>query len=145
MDCSLPASSVHVILQARILKKWSGLPFSSPGFLPQPGIQPGFPALHADSLTGKHLFFNIYLMGKTEKAKATHSSTLAWNIPQEPGRLWSMGSRRVRHDWATSLSLFTFMQWRRKWQPTRVLACRIPGTAEPGGLPSMGSHRVGHD
>ena len=55
------------------------------------------------------------------------------------------GSQRVRHDWATSLSLFTFMHWRRKWQPTPVLAWRIPGTGEPGGLLSMGSHRVGHD
>ena len=53
--------------------------------------------------------------------------------------------RWVRHDWVTSLSLFTFTHWRRKWQPTRVLAWRIPGTGEPGGLPSMGSHRVGHD
>ena len=46
----------------------------------------------------------------TEKALATHSSTLAWKIPwmQEPGRLQSMGSQRVGHDWATSLSLFTF-------------------------------------
>ena len=40
---------------------------------------------------------------------ATHSSTLAWKIPwmEEPGRLQSMGSLRVGHDWATSLSLFT--------------------------------------
>ena len=55
-----------------------------------------------------------------EKAMAPHSSTLAWKIPwtEEPGRLQSMGSRRVGHDWATSLSLFTFMHWRRKWQPT---------------------------
>ena len=54
---------------------------------------------------------------------APHSSTLAWNIPwaEEPGRLQSMGSLRVRHDWMTSLSLFTFMHWRRKWQPTPVL------------------------
>ena len=37
------------------------------------------------------------------------------------------------------------MHWRRKWQPTRVLAWRIPGSGEPGGLPSMGLHRVGHD
>ena len=49
-----------------------------------------------------------------------HSSTLAWKIPwtEEPGRLQSMGSLRVRHDWMTSLSLFTFMHWRRNWQPT---------------------------
>ena len=37
------------------------------------------------------------------------------------------------------------MHWRRKWQPTRVLAWRIPGMEEPGGLPSVGSHRVRHD
>ena len=38
---------------------------------------------------------------------ATHSSTLAWKIPctEEPGRLQSMQSLRIRHDWATSLSL----------------------------------------
>ena len=83
----------------------------------------------------------------------THSSTLASTLArkiqwmEEPGtgRLQSMGSLRVRHDWVTSLSLFTFMHWRRNWQPTHVLAWRIPGTGEPGGLPSVGSHRVGHD
>ena len=43
----------------------------------------------------------------TEKAMAPHSSTLAWKIPwtEEPGRLQSMGSLRVGHDRATSLSL----------------------------------------
>ena len=51
-----------------------------------------------------------------EKAMAPHSSTLAWKIPwtEEPRRLQSMGSLRVGHDWATSLSLFAFMHWRRK-------------------------------
>ena len=44
----------------------------------------------------------------TEKAMAPHSNTLAWKIPwtEEPGRLQSMGLRRVGHDWATSLSLY---------------------------------------
>ena len=53
---------------------------------------------------------------------ATHSSILAWKIPltEEPGRLQSMGSLGVGHDLVTSLSLFTFMHWRRKWQPTPV-------------------------
>ena len=49
----------------------------------------------------------IHVVGKAlEKAVAPHSSALAWKIPwtEEPGRLQSMGSRRVRHDWATSLS-----------------------------------------
>ena len=59
---------------------------------------------------------------KLEKAMAPHSSTLAWKIPwtEEPGGLQSLGSLRVGHDWVTSLSLFTFMHWRRKWQPTPV-------------------------
>ena len=73
---------------------------------------------------------------------------LAWKIPwmEEPGGLQSMGSLRVRHDWETSLSLFTFTHWRKKWQPTPVfLPGESQGRGEPGELPSMGSHRVGHD
>ena len=61
---------------------------------------------------------NGYLswLSKEEKAMAPHSSTLAWKIPwmEEPGRLQSMGLRRVGHNCATSLSLSTFMHWRRK-------------------------------
>ena len=77
---------------------------------------------------------------------ATYSSTLAWRIPwtEVPG-IHPMdggvhGSLRVGPNWATSLSLFTFMHWRRKWQPTPVF---LPGEfqgGEPGGLPSMWSH-----
>ena len=68
---------------------------------------------------------------------------------EEPGRLQSMGSLRVGHDWATSVSLFTFMHWRRKWQPTPVF---LPGESQ--GQRSLvgcslwghtGLHRVGHD
>ena len=75
------------------------------------------------------LFARIVL----EKAMATHSSTLAWKIPwtEEPGGLQSIGSLGVRHDWATSLSLFTFLHWRRKWQPTPVFL--------PGESPGWGS------
>ena len=77
---------------------------------------------------------------------APHSSTLAWKIPwtEEPGRLQSMGSQRVGHNCATSLSfsLFIFMHWRRKWQPTPVflpresqgrgslVGCRLGGHTE---------------
>ena len=46
------------------------------------------------------------------------------------GRLQSMGSRRVGYDWATSLSLFTFMHRRRKWQPTPVF---LPGESQGRG------------
>ena len=76
---------------------------------------------------------------------ATHSSTLAWKIPwtEEPGRLQSMGSRRV----GTTEQLHFHFHALEKEMPTHssVLAWRIPGTGEPGGLPSMESHRVGHD
>ena len=67
-----------------------------------------------------------------EKAMAPYSSTLAWKIlwMEEPGRLESMGLLRVRYDWATSLSLFTFMHWRRKWQPTPVF---LPGESQGRG------------
>ena len=70
-----------------------------------------------------------YVCIYVEKAMAPHSSTLAWKIPwmEEPGRLQSMGSRRVRHSWATSLLLFTFMHWRRQWQPTPVF---LPGESQ---------------
>ena len=68
----------------------------------------------------------------SEKAMAPYSSTLAWKIPwtEEPGRLQSMGSVRVGHDWSTSLPLFTFMHWRRKWQPTPVF---LPGESQGWG------------
>ena len=73
--------------------------------------------------------FSIFYICMLEKAMATHSSTLAWKIPLtgEPGGLQSMGSRRVGHDWATSLSLFIVMHWRRKWQPTPVF---LPGESQ---------------
>ena len=66
---------------------------------------------------------------------------------EEPGRLQSMGSRRVGHDWATSLSLllFTFMHWRRQWQPTPVF---LPGESQgQGSLVGcrLWVRRVGHD
>ena len=85
----------------------------SPRDLPDPEIEPRSPAL-------------------PEKAMAPHSSTLAWKIPwtEEPGGLRPMGSLRVGHDWVTSLSPFTFMHWRRKWQPTPVF---LPGESRGGG------------
>ena len=72
------------------------------------------------------------LRNPTEKAMAPHSSTLARKIPwtEEPGRLQFMGLLRVGHDWATSLWLFSFMHWRRKWQPTPVF---LPGESQGRG------------
>ena len=100
----------------------------------------------------RYIFYNCDLRIKghldkvTEKAMAPHSSTLAWKIPwaEEPGGLQSTGSQRVGHDWATSLSLFTFMHWRRKWQPPPVF---LPGESQ-GRQSLVGcclwGHRVRH-
>ena len=57
---------------------------------------------------------------------APHSSTPAWKIPwtEGPGGLQSVGLLGVGHDWATSLYFFTFLRWRRKWQPIPVF---LPG------------------
>ena len=84
------------------------------------------PALSHSSFT---LIKNFSSFSLSEKAMAPHSSTLAWKIPwmEEPGGLQSMGSLRVGHDWATSLSLFTFMHWRRRWQPIPVF---LPGESQ---------------
>ena len=85
------------------------------------------------STSWKDLYIYIYIyISVSEKAMAPHSSTLAWKVPwaEEPNRLQSMGSLRVGHDWATSLSLFTFMHWRRKWQPTPVF---LPGESQGRG------------
>ena len=72
---------------------------------------------------------------------APHSSTLAWKIPwtEEPGRLQSVGSLRVGHDRVTSLSLFTFLHWRRKWQSTSVF---LPGESQ-GQWSLVGCHLWG--
>ena len=69
----------------------------------------------------------------------------AWKIPwmEEPGGLQSMGSRKVRHDWATSLSLSRIGEG--NGSPLQCSCLENPRDGEPGGLPSTGSHRVGHD
>ena len=116
---------------------WSGLPCPPPEGLSDPGIGLTSPVPHADRflLLGHQLRVSRSVMPNSlwpYKAMAPHSSTLAWKIPwtEEPGRLQSMGSWRVGHDWANSLSLFTFMHWRRKWQPIPVL---LPGESQGQG------------
>ena len=85
--------------------------------------------LHVRIEKGKIIYQYMWI---SEKAMAPHSSTLAWKISwmEEPVGLQSMGSLRVGHDWGTSLSLFTFMHWRRKWQPTPVF---LPGESQGWG------------
>ena len=64
----------------------------------------------------------------TTTVYTSHSGVLAWR--PEPAGLQSTGSLRVGHNWATSLSLFTCMHWRRKWQPTPVF---LPGESQGRG------------
>ena len=149
MDCSLPGSSIHGIFQARILE-WVAISFSRGSSQPRDQTQVSphcrqtlYRLSHQRShniFTGsKHttLWEWIWFLKLVKshlnprKARATHSS-IAWKIPwtEEPGGLQSMGSQRVGHDWATSLSLFTFMHWRRKWQPTPVF---LPGESQGWG------------
>ena len=91
---------------------------------------------------GKERNWSCLVLFSSEKAVALHSITLAWKIPwtEEPGRLRSTGSLRLGHSRATSLSLFTFMPWRRKWQPTPVF---LPGESQGRGS-LMGCCLWGH-
>ena len=120
---------------------WSGVPLPSPLIVTTEIL---LCARHSISLqTSTHLIFICEVASIcTEKAIAPHSSTLAWKIPwmEEPGGPQSMGSLRVRQDSATSLSLFTFMHWRRKRQPTPVF---LPGESQGWGS-LVGCHLWGH-
>ena len=70
----------------------------------------------------------VTMLRSPEKAMAPHYSTIVWKIPgtEEPGGLQSMGLLRVRHDWATSLSLFTFIHWRRHGNPLQYSCLENP-------------------
>ena len=133
MNYSSPGSSVRGILQARILV---AIPFSRGSSRPRDWTQVSY------SLPRQPGVILLGHMIVLEKAMAPHSSTLAWKIPwaEEPGRLQSMGSLRVGHNWATSLSLFTFTHWRRQWQPTPVF---LPGESQGRGK-LVGCHLWGH-
>ena len=69
---------------------------------------------------------------------------MSWT--EEPGRLQSMGLRKVGHELSDFTFTFHFHALEKEMAPhSRTLAWKIPWTEEPGGLPSMGSCRVGHD
>ena len=89
-------------------------------------------------LTARNPNLNVH----QDSSQSLESSTLAWKMPwtEEPGRLQSTKSLRIRHDWATSIWLFTFMHWRRKWQPIPVFLSR-----ESQGWGSHPAPRVGYD
>ena len=81
------------------------------------------------------------------------ASSRSWWWTGKPGMLQSMGSQRVRHDWATELN-WGIIEWQLRrsllaeletGNSTYNILIAISGTGEPGGLPSMGSHKVGHN
>ena len=95
---------------------WSGLPFLSPGDLPDPGIEPGSPALQADSLPSESLFSECYLPANARDVRDAdfvlglgrcpgegngnpfQYSCVENPMDGEPGGLQSMRSQGVRHD-----------------------------------------------
>ena len=100
MDCSPPGSSVLGILQAKILE-WVAVPFSRGFFQPRNQTQVSCVAVRFFTVLATREACILYIVVcVSEKAIAPHSSTFAWKIPwtEEPGRLQSIGSLRVRHD-----------------------------------------------
>ena len=129
---------------------WSGLPFSSPGDLPDPGIKPRSPALQADALPSEppgksvymyKIYIHVYIYLGEGNGNPLQYSCL--ENPMDGGAWWAAvhGVAKGR----TQLNDFTFMHWRRKWQPTPVF---LPGeTQGQGSLLGcrLWGRTVGHD
>ena len=116
MDCSTPGFPIlHYFLEfAQTYVRWVNDAIQPS----HPLSSPSSPAVNISQYQGlfQWVEFSHQVAKVWEKVMAPHSSTLAWKIPwmEEPGRLQSMGSLRVGHNWMSSLSLFHFMHWRRK-------------------------------
>ena len=123
----------------------SGLPFPSPEDLPNPGIESASPTWQAGSLPTeppRNDLIQPNFICKDPISKYGHILILDSNIWTSPvllpgkshGRRSLVGCSPwdcwVGHDWETSLSLFTFMHWRRKWHPTPVF---LPGESQGRG------------
>ena len=103
---------------------------------------------HIEALTISSVFLFHHLTTLVRDGTPLHYSCLENPMDRGAWKAWHAaihGSLRVRHDWVTSLSLFTFIHWRRIASRSSVLAWRIPGMGKPGELLSMGLHRVGHN
>ena len=102
-------------------------------------------AISSECVVISHYGFNLHFprVCFSEKAMAPHSSTLAWRIPwtEEPGRLQTMGSLRVGHDWAFSLSCIG----EGNGNPLQCSCLENFRDGEAWWLLSMESHRVGHN
>ena len=151
MDREAWRAAVHGVVKSRTrLSDWTELNWTASRiYLWEPKIKPKSlnhsiinQTTHFEKrkLFEQALYKRRYL--KSQHGEGNGTPLQYWKIPwtKEPGRLQSMGSLRVGHDWMTSLSLFTFTHWRRKWQSTPVL---LPGESQ--GLQSLvGCHLWGH-
>ena len=145
----LPLSSSTAFPVDKLLKNTPAMqeiPVGFPGSVRSPGKGIGYPLQYSWASPVAQLVKNPPAMWEAwvqslgweyllEEGKATHSRILAWIIQ-------SMGSQRVRHNWATFT--FTFLEKGMETHST-ILAWRIPWTEDPGRLQSMGLQRVGHD
>ena len=142
MDYSPPGSSVHGILQVRILE-WVVVPTSRGSS--RPGDQTHV-CLHL-----LHCRWLLYLLSSLGyPSLSTHHPTpvLLPGKSMDGGAWWAAVYGVAKSQ--TRLSDFTFIFYfhvleKEMATHSSVLAWGIPGTGKPGGLPSMGSHRVGHD
>ena len=115
MDCNLSGSSVHGIFQAR--ECWSGLPFPSPGDLPNPGIEPGCPALQADALPseppGKTMAKTIRSQRSLLKLISSHSCTISQ---------WRKGMESEFHHSTRSVSVVHPTPWTHSCNTSYLLS-----------------------
>ena len=114
---------------------WSGLPFASPGELPDPGIEPKSPTLLADALPtelcGKSIIFSDKVLGNLGFPGGASGKEPARQCRRQRDSVRSLGwEDPLEEGMATHSS---------------ILAWRVPWTEEPGGLQSVGSRRVEHD
>ena len=136
MDCSLPFSSVHGLSRQEY---WSGLPFPSPGDLPDLGIELGSPSLQADSLPLHHLGSPILYVGAAAAAKSLQSCpTLCDPIDGSPPGSPVPGILQARTPEWVAISFSNAWKWKVKSEievtqssPTLrdPMDCSLPGSS----------------
>ena len=126
------APGVHGVLQARILE-WAAISSSrgSSWHRDQTWVSCSS-SIAGGFLTIFHMLSPICIILLCLKIGEGNGTPLQYSCLENPmdGGAWKAavhGVARVGHDWVTSLSLFTFLHWRRKWQPTPLF---LPGESQ---------------
>ena len=134
MDCSLPGSPVHGILQARILEWLAMLSFRGSS---QPRYQ-----THISCL----LHWQTGSLPLTPPGKPSSTLMAFFPTPRVAMSLAKTFLFPVSLEARISISRSLISKMEKAMAPhSSTLSWRIPGMGEPSWLPSMGSHRVGHD